>query len=318
MKYCRNCGQINDNDNNFCIRCGIDIKEQIVINNQENPNDSDSFYLENKPNKTKYILSIALYFFFFYIFSVIVQLVFTPIWLAIHHIDPNELIEGSAIYNKYLTNALAWTNFLTYVGACGTLIPIFFPIIKKDIKTFGQNQAFYWKWTGLGILIMYGGIIISGIIVSILTFWIDTGGTSENQEVINTIMKSGGLNLVLISIMTVILAPILEELIFRKALFGLFKHNTLKTVIISSIIFASIHVVPACLTILLEIVTKDAKWIDLYTEFVYIFSYLGQAFAISYVYHKSNGNIIPSILIHFVNNFISLIMNLLLMYSGSL
>ena len=65
---------------------------------------------------------------------------------------------------------------------------------------------------------MYGGIIISGIIVSILTFWIDTGGTSENQEVINTIMKSGGLNLVLISIMTVILAPILEELIFRKAL----------------------------------------------------------------------------------------------------
>lgn len=67
---------------------------------------------------------------------------------------------------------------------------------------------------------------------------------------------------------------------------------------------------------MLEIIAKNARWIDLYTEFVYIFSYLGQAFAISYVYHKSNGNIIPSIFVHFVNNFISLIMNLILMYSG--
>lgn len=97
-----------------------------------------------------------------------------------------------------------------------------------------------------------------------------------------------------------------------------FKHNTIKAVIITSIIFASIHVVPACLTIMLEIIAKNARWIDLYTEFVYIFSYLGQAFAISYVYHKSNGNIIPSIFVHFVNNFISLIMNLILMYSGNL
>lgn len=287
MKYCKYCGQINDSDNNFCIRCGINIKNQIVTDTQENPNDSDPFYLENKQNKTKYILSIALYFFFFYIFSGFIQFLFTTIWLAIKHIDYDTLNSSKTLYNEYLTDALAWTNFLTYVGACGTLIPILFPIIKKDLKNFAQNQGFYWKWTGLGILIMYGGIIIASIIVSILTFWIDSGGTSENQEVINTIMKSGGLNLVLISVMTVILAPILEELIFRKALFGFFKHNTIKAVIITSIIFASIHVVPACLTIMLEIIAKNARWIDLYTEFVYIFSYLGQAFAISYVYHKS-------------------------------
>lgn len=318
MKYCKYCGQINDSDNNFCIRCGINIKNQIVTDTQENPNDSDPFYLENKQNKTKYILSIALYFFFFYIFLGFIQFLFTTIWLAIKHIDYDTLNSSKTLYNEYLTDALAWTNFLTYVGACGTLIPILFPIIKKDLKNFAQNQGFYWKWTGLGILIMYGGIIIASIIVSILTFWIDSGGTSENQEVINTIMKSGGLNLVLISVMTVILAPILEELIFRKALFGFFKHNTIKAVIITSIIFASIHVVPACLTIMLEIIAKNARWIDLYTEFVYIFSYLGQAFAISYVYHKSNGNIIPSIFVHFVNNFISLIMNLILMYSGNL
>lgn len=68
MKYCKYCGQINDSDNNFCIRCGINIKNQIVTDTQENPNDSDPFYLENKQNKTKYILSIALYFFFFIFF----------------------------------------------------------------------------------------------------------------------------------------------------------------------------------------------------------------------------------------------------------
>ena len=48
MKYCKYCGQINDSDNNFCIRCGINIKNQIVTDTQENPNDSDPFYLENK------------------------------------------------------------------------------------------------------------------------------------------------------------------------------------------------------------------------------------------------------------------------------
>lgn len=148
MKYCKYCRQINDSDNNFCIRCGINIKNQIVTDTQENPNDSDPFYLENKQNKTKYILSIALYFFFFYIFSGFIQFLFTTIWLAIKHIDYDTLNSSKTLYNEYLTDALAWTNFLTYVGACGTLIPILFPIIKKDLKNFAQNQGFYWKWTG--------------------------------------------------------------------------------------------------------------------------------------------------------------------------
>ena len=103
------------------------------------------------------------------------------------------------------------------------------------------------------------------------------------------------------------LAPFIEELVFRKGLFGIFKTKTLLTVVISSVIFAGIHVVPACVSDIIAINTGDATVVDLYLEAISIISYLGQAFALSYTYYKTKGNIIPCMIIHLANNLISLI-----------
>ena len=53
----------------------------------------------------------------------------------------------------------------------------------------------------------------------------------------------------------------------------------------------------------LEIV--DKKIADLYLEFICIFQYLGQAFAFAFMYHKTKGNLLPCITLHFLSNFIS-------------
>lgn len=316
MKYCEYCGQANDVNSNYCIRCGSNLNHEMSNYNlnQTITNDENTYNLDNAKYKYRYTLALLIYFFAFYILAIIIQYIVQLIVININHIDIDDLLENEALYTKFSSDILAWTNFLTYTITLVCLIPLLLPVIKRDIHDFGKNKKFYFQWVGLGIVIMYVGTIAANMIVTILTMGIDTGGTSENQATINEILGSGTFNMIMMSIITIFLAPVLEELVFRKSLFGLFKKNTIKVVIFSSIIFAAIHVIPACLTILLQIFSSEASWLDLYVEFIYIISYLGQAFAISFVYHKSKSNILPSIFIHFINNLLVIIVNILLMY----
>ena len=306
-KTCNNCKEkilvLENEESNFCPYCG---KKYDESNNQAN--EIDSFELDHYENKKKYILGIVLYFAFFYVASVIVSVVISFIWMGINNLTSIDI--DSPLYNKYMSDVLAWSNFTIYIIALGTLLPFSIKFLIKDLKDFKKNPGINFKWFGFGVLIMYGGIYASAIIVEILSFNLETGD-SANQEIIVSLLKSGGINMFLMTIMTVIFAPILEEIVFRKYLFGLFKKNTMKTVILSAIIFAGIHTIPTCIEMIPSLFTGDAKFTDLYLEFIYIFQYIGQAFALAFVYHKTKGNIIPCIMIHFLNNFISILGTLL-------
>lgn len=205
------------------------------------------------------------------------------------------------------TTILNICNFLVYAVTIGALIPIFWKELKTDLNLVKVNRKFYLGWWGKGVAIMIALVYISNIIQTIFTTGFEDAGVSENQKIIDQIMKSGVGNLLLMGLVTVIFAPIVEEIIFRKCLFGIFKKNNLLIVLISALLFASIHVVPECITIIFSIAKNEATVVDLYLEFICIISYLGQAFAISYVYYKSRQNLVPCILIHFTNNFIALI-----------
>lgn len=307
-KQCKKCNMkylLTENENSeYCPYCGEKYEDDDLINEEK-----DLFELDHYENKKKYILSIALYFGIFYIASIIVSVIVSFAWMAINNVPSLE--ENSPLYTKYMTDVLAWSNFGVYLIAMAVLLPISFKILIKDIKEFKNNPGLNFKWFGFGVLIMYGGIYASAIIVEILSFNLETGD-SANQELIVSILKSGGINMILMSLMTVIFAPIIEEIVFRKCLFGLFKKNTIKTVILSTVIFAGIHTIPTCIELLPGVITGDNKVTDLYLEFIYIFQYLGQAFALAFVYHKTKGNLIPCIMIHFLNNFISIIGTLFL------
>lgn len=307
-KQCKKCNSIyalkENDESNFCPFCGEKFEEE---NTSEN--NASTFELDHYENKRKYTLCFALYFVLFYGGSIIVSIIASFLWLAINNL--NSIDQSNPLFEKYSIDVTAWYNFGTYILVMLVLIPLTFNIIKKDFINFKTNPGNNFKWFGFGVLIMYGGIIISSKIVKILSFNL-VPGDSANQELIVSILKSGGINMILMSFMTVIFAPIIEEIVFRKCLFGLFKKNTIKTVILSTIIFAGIHTIPTCIELLPGVIAGDNKFTDLYLEFIYIFQYLGQAFALAFVYHKTKGNLIPCIMIHFLNNFISILGTLFL------
>ncbi len=314
MKYCPYCEKENDDQNLFCIKCGKllpeDSSKGIITNLPKTQNvEEDTFYLDNAPYKKKYIISIILYFLIFYVFSTIVQLVYTGIWLNAHGLTSDFLLtadQKSELYLNYSNDTLAFTNTLTYVVAITVIIIILIPVIKKDLIDFKNDSAFYLKWFGIGVGLLYLSSIVASILIFILTLPFGGGSEAENQVIIENLLLSGGWRSIGMGITAVFLAPILEELIFRKCLFGLFKKNTYLTVTISAIIFASIHVVPACLSIILEM--GPNTMINLFLEFINIISYLAMAFALAFTYHKAKCNMVPTILVHLTNNLISLLM----------
>lgn len=251
-------------------------------------------------------IGIATYFVSFYIISAISQVIILIVYVAITgNVD---LDVDSPDY----PTILCICNLVTYIITAGLLIPLLFKEIKYDASNFSKEKKFYLKWWGLGVVLMLVLIYASNIITAVFTYGLESDGISENQKAIDRIMNSGTTNLMLMGIVTVFLAPVVEELIFRKSLFGVFKKNTILTVIISTFIFAGIHVIPECISIIIDMIKHNSNVVDLYLEFICIFGYLGQAFAMSYVYYKSKRNVIPCILIHMTNNLIAFIAQIIL------
>jgi membrane protease YdiL (CAAX protease family) len=89
---------------------------------------------------------------------------------------------------------------------------------------------------------MIGVMIIAGLIMQALGIT----DTSQNQEQLNMILEGSLFDKVSLVVFAVILAPIVEELVFRKAVFGVLgngkKVHPVLVIILSSLIFGLIHV----------------------------------------------------------------------------
>ena len=110
---------------------------------------------------------------------------------------------------------------------------IYFQYLKEKFIDFIKNFKKYFKisfknWL-IGFLIMYASNII-------ISFFIT--GNGQNQEAVESLIKHVPLMAFLI---TSILAPFIEEMIFRKCLQDCFNNKTLY-MIISGLIFGVIHV----------------------------------------------------------------------------
>ena len=116
--------------------------------------------------------------------------------------------------------------------------------------------------------------------------------TSDNQEQIENMMSVN--NAVTMFVLVCVVAPILEELVFREAIIGSFKKSL------------NIHVltfISAFLFILLHSLSKDAGGIDWMASLMYV----PLTIPIVGMYRYYNNNIFASISIHFINNFIAFI-----------
>ena len=161
------------------------------------------------------------------------------------------------------------------------IISLYF-IYKKDLKKefllFKNNfKEFVEKYTKYWLL----GIVLMSIINSIIMF-ITPSDVANNEELVRGLIDKfplyGFFSAVLV-------APFVEEIVFRKTFKDIIKNKYL-LLIICGLTFGTIHVI--------ESYTKI-------TDLLYIFSYgvFGSVFA--YIYYKTN-TVFTSMFFHFIHN----------------
>lgn len=166
------------------------------------------------------------------------------------------------------------------------LIMVYHKQLKKEWKIFknklSDNLDIGIKYWLLGLLVMMGSNII-------IHFLLKAGQANNEQTVQNMITASP----IMMIISAGILAPINEEILFRKSFRSIFKNN-LVFILVSGIFFGLMHVI-------------NATTIE---QFLYIIPYssLGVAFAITYV--KTN-SIFTSITMHMTHNTILTVLSII-------
>lgn len=208
-------------------------------------------------------------------------------------IKEGEITWGQYAQDYFSTNPLLFENiksfycavqFLTYMPLMVVLFYCLRHDLVKDFKDFIKNFK-----RNVGII---GGAFVGMFALAYIVMFIyDTlgeSGNSNNENIINLLLDSPGRWLMIISV--VVFAPILEEIIFRKLFIDTcelrFKLNPAIAIIISTVLFAFIHV-------------TDLESLK------FIFQYMALALPICVAYHYSNNNIYVVTVVHIINNFLS-------------
>lgn len=178
---------------------------------------------------------------------------------------------------RYSSGALNVANFVTYLILIGVIGFLLFPNLKRDFIPIKQRDRQLIIGMFTGVAIVFGASAVATIIQSLLSLVLKMpGGESLNQISIELALRGSGAPLMIIS--AVILGPIVEELIFRKATFELVR-NKWAAAAVSTVLFALIHV------------SSELSNIANFGHFIYVFlPYLtmGAAFAAVYIIFKQN------------------------------
>lgn len=158
--------------------------------------------------------------------------------------------------------------------------------LKEDFKDFKEN---YKKYLPNYINIYFIGVILMGICNIILSKL--TGNlTSGNEEAIRNYIGKYPLYMVYSS---VIFAPLVEELIFRKNIRNIFKNKYL-FIIMSGFIFGALHI---------------TNYTDI-KELLFGIPYIIMGLDFAYIYYKTN-NIYTTMTYHFGHNLLLMIIQLI-------
>ena len=217
-------------------------------------------------NKKKLILNLSVFIFYF-MYTLIPSLV-----LYIFHLRIYNVLYRS-IY--LIIMGLIYIIFITF---------IYKDELKKDIKEIRLKTVIkYIPTYMIGLLLMIGSNIIASKI---------TGNTlSQNEINVRETIKIMPLYMCFSS---VIFAPFIEEITFRKTFRNIISNGYL-FIIISGFIFGLIHI---------------SNVGNGFEEFIMIMPYILMGIDLSYIYYKSD-NIFTTIIIHSMHNLILLLIQLI-------
>lgn len=223
----------------------------------------------DKKDVRKIVLSLGTILLFF----CVTYLQFIPVW--IFHLDVNNL---SDIQNTLL-------NLFSNVSLVAILLFIYRKDLKKDLINFKKNiisnlEAGFKYWI-LGLVIM----MVSNIILTIVT-----GGIAANEELVQGMIE----NTPFLALLSAgIIAPIVEELCFRKTIKDIIKNKYIGS-ILSGLLFGILHIAFSCTT---------------FQDFLFIIPYGALGFTFSMMYYETNNAITP-IFMHALHNSILTIISI--------
>lgn len=194
------------------------------------------------------------------------------------------LLFGSKIITKF------WMLIVFYVVILSLMIGVFYKQLIHDFKIFKS----YFKEYFVLILKTWGKALVL-IMITTIIIQIITNTTQANNQI--ALQNSFNSNPVFIAILAMFYAPIAEELMFR-GVFRKFIKNKKLFVIVSGVVFGLMHVI------------DDSKTL---AEFSYVFVYSILGIYLTGIYAKTN-NLCTNIFMHFMQNTLSVIGMILLMF----
>ncbi|HJF33269.1 MAG TPA: CPBP family intramembrane metalloprotease [Sporosarcina psychrophila] len=179
-------------------------------------------------------------------------------------------------------HASSWSLFLVNVIAVILFLLIilpkknFFQVFKGKKSSIGNSVL----WGFIGFFLALGGQMLAGAIE--IAIGIEPG--SDNTAILSDIAKVSPIIIICI----VLFAPILEEIIFRRVIFGGIyqKTNFWIATIVSALVFAAVH-----------------------NEFEHLLTYMMPAFVFAYLYYRTKRILTPMIAHLLMNGFV-VILNL--------
>lgn len=181
-------------------------------------------------------------------------------------------------------------NFIPYIVIFAIVVYCGRIYFKQDAKELKNKKLFYTIFGLCSAVIFYfvgkGADALSAVITN--------NQVSNNQESIVNSLKS---NLAFLQIIVIVfIAPIVEEMVFRKSIYKIVD-KTAPAFIISTLLFTLIHMVSS-----FNILANNPK-----IFFGMTLPYIVAAIMLNAIYVLSKKNIYINIFVHIVNNFIALL-----------
>lgn len=175
----------------------------------------------------------------------------------------------------------------------------FFAFLYLDREGFAGDLKKLTQKPGMSVLQIVAGfflVLYSSVIGAYLLQALGMSGNSANQQAIQSLFRNDSLNQILLFVLLVVLTPVVEEIVFRKVVFGFLepKIGPVWTIVVSGAIFGIVHTVSA-------------------GDFVNSIPYVLMGFALGYVYWWSRKNIWVSAGAHALNNLVSFLASLSLL-----
>lgn len=227
-----------------------------------------------KKNDKKTLIGIGVFLFYFFVS----QFQALPFWVL--NIDTTTLPEIVKVIYTLLVQV-----FLVLIIAY-----IFRKDLKKNFKDLKKNHKYYFSnylkywFLALGLMMLSNAIILM----------FEPGSIAGNEEAIRDMFSKTP---IYTFISAVIIAPILEELVFRKSFRYMFSNDIL-FILASGITFGAFHVIGS---------------FETFFDLIYIIPYSVPGLVFAYVLVKSKNIFVPMGL-HFLHNGILMSLQFLLMF----